>query len=140
MDTDGMLAEEEVTIPNLVQLFEQAFFKTEVDGDGDIVVHTDGPRVCVRLPEGKQLVKLFALYGLKSARLEQKHALVNRMNDDFVLVRFSIPDQHPEILMADYYLPFDRGIGSFQIISSLRRFAGVVVAAIKKCDNEDIVA
>lgn len=138
MASARLLAESEVTMSNLDELFRQAFFKTSLDKDGDLIVQSDGPRVIVTIDQQKKLVKFMAVYGLREeAALGPKLALVNRMNDEIIYVRFSVP--RDDILVADYFLLFQEGIPAFQLVSSLRLFARVVPAAIRACDQEDLV-
>ncbi len=138
MASPRLLAESEITTSNLDELFREAFFKTSLDKDGDLIVQSDGPRVIVTVDQQKKLVKFMAVYGLREeAALEPKLALVNRMNDEIIYVRFSVP--RDDILVADYFLLFQEGIPAFQLVSSLRLFARVVPAAIRACDQEDLV-
>jgi len=138
MATAEVLAESEVTTSNLDKLFKQAFFKTSLDRDGDLIVQSDGPRVIVTVDQEKKLVKFMAVYGLRqTAALEHKLALVNRMNNEIIYVRFSVPRE--DLLVADYFLLFQQGILAFQLVSSLRLFARVVPAAIRACDHQDLV-
>ena len=140
MTTAEVLGEDEVTTSNLAQIFKRAFLKTDLDEDGDLRVHTDGPRVMVTVDQDKKLLKFMAVYGVKeSARLEMKHAFVNKMNDDIIFGRFSIPEAQPDVLIADYFLPFEEGIPAFQIVSALRWFGKVVPGAISQCDDNDLV-
>lgn len=140
MATAEVLAEEEVTAANLAQIFKRAFFKTSLDKDGDLIVHTDGQRVIVTLNPDNKLIKFMAVYGLKeSARLELKHAFTNKMNHEVIFGRFSIPKSRPDSLIADYYLPFEEGIPAFQIISAIRLFARVAPYAIRACNTDDLV-
>ena len=135
-----VLAENEVTTSNLTQIFKRAFFKTSLDKDGDLIVHTDGPRVIVTLNQDNKLIKFMTIYGVKeSARLDLKHTFTNRMNDEIIVGRFSVPKTRPDMLIADYYLPFEEGIPAFQIVSALRLFARVVPGAIRACDENDLV-
>ncbi len=140
MATAEVLAEDEVTTSNLAQVFKRAFFKTSIDNDGDLIVQTDGPRVIVTLNQDNKLIKFMTIYGVKeSARLDLKHNFTNRMNDEIIVVRFSVPKTRPDMLIADYYLPFEEGIPAFQIVSALRLFARVVPAAIRSCDENDLL-
>ena len=140
MTTAEVIAENEVTTSNLAQIFKRAFFKTSLDDDGDLVVHSDGPRVIVTVNQDNKLIEFMSIYGVKeSAPLDMKYAFTNRMNDDIILGRFSIPEQRPDMLIADYYLPFEEGIPAFQIVSVLRLFARVVSSAIRQCDKNDLV-
>ena len=135
-----VLADSEVSLDTLEQLFKRAFFNTSRDSDGDLVVQGDGPRVIVLLDDEKQMVKFLAMYGLKdNAPLQLKHTLVNKMNDDVIFVRFSVPEQRSDMLVADYYLPYEGGISAFQIINAMRLFSRVVPGAIRVCDELDLV-
>lgn len=139
MATAEILAEDEVTTSNLAQMFKRAFLKTDLDKDGDLRVHTDGPRVVVTVDQDKKLLKFMAVYGVKeSARLELKHAFANKMNDEIIFVRFSVPRTRPDMLVADYFLPFEEGIPTFQIVSALRLFARAVPGAIRTCDEHEL--
>lgn len=75
----------------------------------------------------------------KSASLSQKYALANKMNDSLVMVRFSIFEDDPETLIADYHLSFENGISAFQVIATLRMFSRLVERAIRENDEDDLV-
>jgi|YNPNPStandDraft_1061719.scaffolds.fasta_scaffold09435_3 hypothetical protein len=134
------LTESEVTKENLAQLFKRAFFNTTFDSDGDLVVQTDGPRVLVTIDPERHLVKYMAIYGVTEwSPIEQKLALSNALNDKFIFARFSIPEKRDDVLIADYFLPYEGGIPAFQIISAIRLFSRVVPAAIRVCDDNNLV-
>ncbi len=140
MATAEIIAEHEFTVDKLETLFKRAFFSTSIDSDGDVVVQTDGPRVCVIIKKDKKLLKFMSIYGVKThARLEAKHALANKLNDDYIFARFSIPDSRSDVLVADYYLPFEGGIPEFQVVAVVRLFSRVVPGAIRACDTNDLV-
>lgn len=135
-----MLTEQDITTANLDEMFKRAFFKTSLDNDGDLVVHTDGPRVIVTINESNKLLKFMSIYGIKeSAPLEAAHAFVNKMNDEIIFARFSVPESRKDVLIADYYIPFEEGLPAFQLVSAMRLFARVVPSAIRACDDDDIV-
>lgn len=140
MTTTEILVENEVTIFNLAQIFKRAYLKTDIDEDGDLVVHTDGLRVIVTIDQDRTLLKYLVLYGIKEAGdLKLKYEFVNKMNDRFILGRFSIPETQPAVLIIDYFLPFDEGISAFQIVSALRHLTKLIPDAIASCDEYDLV-
>jgi hypothetical protein len=47
----GYLAEEDVSIESLQEIFQGAFFETEIDSDGDLVVKDDGKHCFVKVME-----------------------------------------------------------------------------------------
>ncbi len=134
-----VLEESEVTIPRLTQIFKSAFFKATVDGDGDLMVQTAGPKVWVKIEEKRKLLSFTSLYGLKESAAEKlKLDLVNKMNDQVILARFSVA--RPDLLLADYFLPYEEGILPFQIVSAVRLFGQIVPGAIRASDEHGVMA
>lgn len=134
------IVESEVTPENIRELFSRAFYNTDLDDDGDVVVNAEPISVFISINRNNRLLKYSTYYKVdETAPLESKLAFVNKMNDDVVLCRFSIPEDHEDTLVADYFLPFGESISSFQIVSALRLFALVVVNAISDCDDDDLV-
>ena len=132
-----VLAEDQVSIESLQQLFKRAFFKASIDEDGDLVVQGEGPRVFVMLLADNKLIKFMCMYGLREdAPMADKLALVNRMNDDVILGRFCVPVERPDLLMADYYLGYEEGVSAYQVINAMRMFGRVVQGAIRLCDAD----
>ena len=133
------LEEDEVSIERLQELFDAAYMDCGLDDDGDLRIATDaGPRVFVSLHEGAKMVRMMALYRLRDDVLEdEKFRLVNRMNDDMILVRFSVSDG--EMLVADYYLPYTRGVSAFQIINTVKLMGRIVVSALRQHDVDNYV-
>lgn len=139
MTTAEMIAEKDVTPENLAALFKRAFFEVSRDDDGDVVVQTDGPLIFVRVRDNK-LIKYMAVYKLKAnTPLERKHAFVNRLNDEVILCRFSVPQQNSDLMIADYYMPFGESVPAFQIVSALRSFSRVVLHALGSYDDDNLV-
>lgn len=133
-----VLAETEVTTPNLAQMFKRAFFSTSIDSDGDLIVQSDGLRIIVRIDGEKKLVVFTVMLRVNESATEiSKLTLVSQMNNKVVLARFAIP--RPDLMIADCTLPFEEGIPTFQIVATLRLFARVVVNAIRICDEHGIV-
>ena len=139
-DAPEIIAEDIVTPDTIRNIFRRAFFSTTLDDDGDVRVETDDPVVFVSINVNNKLLKFTTVYGFKeTASLESKLAFVNKMNEDVIFCRFSVPEDTSTLLVADYYLPFGEGIPAFQIVSALRLFARVVSRAIYDCDDNDIV-
>ena len=139
-ETTEYIVESEVTPENIRDLFSRAFYNTDLDDDGDVVVNAEPISVFISINRNNRLLKYSTYYRVdETAPLESKLAFVNKMNDDVVLCRFSIPEDHEDTLVADYFLPFGESIFSFQIVSTLRLFALVVVNAISDCDDDNLV-
>lgn len=138
--TAEYIVESEVTPENIRELFSRAFYSTDLDDDGDVHVNVEPISVFISIDKDTRLLRYSAYYGFhETASLESKLAFVNKMNDDVIFCRFSIPENREDKLVADYYLPFGESISSFQIVSAIRLFALVVVKAIHDYDDDDLV-
>ena len=139
-ETPEYIVESEVTPENIRQLFARAFYSVHLDEDDDIVVNAEPISVYISINKDNKLLKYTAPFRVDAgAPLTQKHALVNKMNDDVILCRFSIPEDHEDMMLADYFLSFGESIPSFQIVSTIRLFASVVSNAIGDCDDDDLI-
>jgi hypothetical protein len=139
MAQSGFLEEGNITIPMLCDVFRRAFYRTSLDDDGDIRVQTNGPLILVSIDTNKHLIKFMTIYGLKAGPLQSKIAFANRMNAAFILARFFIPSQNEELIIADYFIPFDAGLAEFSIISSVRMFEKIVISGISNYDTDNLV-
>jgi hypothetical protein len=111
-----------------------------IDEDGDLKVQVDDLRVILSIHDGQKLLKMMAIFGVnESSPLELKHAFVNKMNDVYILTRFSIPEQRSDVLLADYFMPYEGGISTHQLVSTTRTFARIARSAIRDCDEHDLV-
>ncbi len=135
-----IIPEESVTLQRLARVFQQAFYRFELDEDRYLVVETDGPSVLLTINQDLQLLKFQSLHRFKPyAPPDRKLALVNRLNDSVLFARFALPEGEENILVADYYLPFIQGAPTYQIVHTLRLFAKIVPVAIQCCDEEDLL-
>ena len=133
-----LIEEQDLCIARIEGLFQAAFLKTRTDDDGDLVIYSDGATTLISLDERNHLVRMSALYGIKQEASEaQINALVNRLNDSVVMVRFASPKT--DVLMADYYLMYEERIPAYQIVASMRLFARIIPAALQRSDPDDII-
>lgn len=144
MTTIDVLAEDEVTLPNLALFCKHAFLKASTTDDGmSLRVETEGVRVFISVAKETKHLRYMAVYLLKQPPQEDlQNSLVNELNCNFILARFYIrrtSDLPRSMLMADYFLPFEDGIPTFQIISALRRFSRLVPEAIAATDKHSLV-
>ena len=63
---------------------------------------------------------------------------INKMNDGVIFCRFSVPEEAPDILTADYYLPFGEGVPAFLVVWALRLFARVDPARDPRSDDDHV--
>lgn len=134
-----IIPQSEVTVDRLARLLEQSFYPFERLEEERLAVETDGPTVQISLNEEHHLLKFLAVYRFRpEAPEERKLPFVNRVNN-VILVRFVVPEEAPEVVVADCYLPYHQGIPAHQVIHTLRLFSRIVPAAIGQCDEDDLV-
>ena len=133
------LTEGEVSATKLQQIFNAAYVKAELDDDGDLRITTDaGPKAIVTVDADRRILRFMSLYRLREdAPEEETHAFVNKMNDDVILVRFSVTRRH--VLMADYYLSYEEGVLPYKVVKTLKMFGRVALGAIRQHDTRDLV-
>lgn len=134
------LNESEVTVNRLDSLFKSAFFSCSVDSDGDLKVEDSGILIFIRIDPERKVITYNSLWRLKPGGLgsnEKKIAFANQLNNDYRLVRFSVPK--PEALWCDYQLLYEGGINPFQIINSCRVFSRVCKAILED-DTDNLIA
>jgi hypothetical protein len=141
MSNTEILAETEVNKENIAELLKRAFIKASFDKDGDLVGQPDGgPRVLIQVESGAKLLKFTCYFGVKDTfSLAEKHAFVNKINDQIVMVRFSISERRPDALVTEYFLPFEEGVSAYQVVNVLRMFGRIVTTAIRQYDENNMV-
>jgi hypothetical protein len=134
-----LIAEENVTPPTILQLFEDAFMKVELDDDNDVRVTTElGTVILIKVHQDKKMLKYLGLFGFrKTANTSDKLTLVNTLNSKVILSRFSMPKE--DILLSEYFLPYEEGIPSYQVINGFRLFERVTLGAIREFDTANLV-
>jgi hypothetical protein len=135
-----IVAAADVTIESLQELLSSSYVTNEIDAEGRILATTDsGLKVFLTLNESNKLIKFALGFRIKEdASEEQKLNLANRINDKIILVRYAVPA--PEVLVADYFLPYGQGIIPLQIVNSLKLLDKVCLAGIREHDTDSIVA
>jgi hypothetical protein len=128
MQTAEVLTEDELTPSNLKKFFESIYLKASLNDHGYLLVQADGELpVGITLDHHRKLLKFLVAYDNGHGQLALEH--VNRMNDSYILARFSVSEPGDSIFV-DYHLPYEGGITPYQLLSVLRIFAKVGPAAI----------
>ena len=135
----GSLTAAEITVTAMQNIFDKLGYKSSYDDDGHLFIESDIASVNILIePEG-QWLRFVSGIGLNEfADAELKLALVNRLNDEVQLVRFFIPN--PVTLRADYTLTYDAGLSVERIVSTLERFAEIVLAVFAGCEELQQIA
>jgi len=127
-------------ISNLAEVLQRESIDAAIDDDGDLVATVEGTKMLVYVSEGAELLAYMALFRITNAvSLERKYEFVNRLNNEYLLSRFSIREQDPTLLLAEYYFPYEGGLTPAQIVNSMRQFAEATQYILEVCDVDDWV-
>lgn len=134
-----IITPDDMSIEKIYGIFQAAYMKPELDSDGDVRVKgPSGIRQIISVETEKQLLKFMSIFGLKENRnREEKLELVNRLNENVVFSRFSMPQD--DVLLADYFIAYEEGVMPLQIMNSLQWFDKVTIGAIRAYDESDLV-
>ena len=109
-----------------------------MDGGGNLVVTL--PEVKVFVLPGKDSVRLMASYDFAPRATRQERLdLANRINDDYIMARASLPEARPGTLAVDYYVMLGAGMSRASLVAITRRFGEVVVEAIGVLDTDRLI-
>ncbi len=136
---ENFLNEDKVTPTHLLQLFKNAMMKASLDEENDIRVTTvPGSLFLIQVLSEQKMLKYVGMFGFKKrANTSEKLVLLNQLNSDVILSRFSMPRE--EVLLSEYFLPYEEGISSYQVINCLRLFERVTTGAIRQFDSSDLL-
>ena len=114
MQTAKVLTEDELTPSNLKKFFESIYLKASLNDHGYLLVQADGElSVGITLDQHRKLLKFLMAYDNGHGELTLEH--VNRMNDSYILTRFSV-SQPGDSIFIDYHLPYEGGITPYQLL------------------------
>jgi hypothetical protein len=138
---ENFLNEDKVTPTHLLQLFKNALMKASLDEENDIRVTTmPGSLFLIQVLSEQKMLKYVGMFGFKDneqANTSEKLALLNQLNSGIILSRFSMPRE--DVLLSEYFLPYEEGISSYQVVNCLRLFERVTTGAIRQFDTSNLV-
>lgn len=116
-----LIQDNEVNIDRLESIFNSEYYNTERDKDGNLIVLAEGAHVYVRIDSDRKFIGFSAFWVLKERAKEiDKLRFANQLNSSYVFLRYFVPA--PNLLRADYDLPFEGGIMPHFIVRMLRLF------------------
>ncbi len=132
------IAEKDMDAHRVMAVFRKAFFKAELNDDGRVRVEDGNMKVYVQVSAERQMLIYVATFRFKEAASRPAMLeLVNRMNDNNIFVRAAVTQDN--ILWFDYFLPYEQGIPSHQVMTAFKWFSKAVTGALQKHDSDDIV-
>ena len=135
----GVIVAEEISTSTLHGIFEKVGYTCTFDRDGDLLVESTTAFTNVLVDPDHQHLRFVSGFSLNEfADEDLKLSIANRLNDEFVLVRFYIAD--PTTLLADYTIPYDGGLSALRIVELFDRFAEIVIAAFAGTEDLRLIA
>jgi hypothetical protein len=133
-----LITPESATIEQIRDIYESALLDVTLDAENGFVVIDDEIVARAKLSDSKERLQLIAFYKVREdADRIDRLELVNRINDQFVLIRAAIGDE--DELWIDYGVVLKGGATKKQIAHATRMFLKVAEMAVKDCDDEGIV-
>ncbi len=134
----GFLNADAITVAAMQSIFDKLGYKSSYD-DGHLLVESDTAYANILVePKGHCLRFVSGLELNEFADENLKLVLVNRLNEEVQLVRFFITD--PGTLRADYTLNYDAGLTVERIVTTLERFAEIVLSVFTGCEELNQIA
>ncbi len=135
---DHVLHPEDITLQTILQLLDDALFEVELDEENQSILLREEILARVRLSDNNDRLLLICYYKMQedAERLDRLE-LVNRINDQYVLVRAAIGDE--DELWLDYAIVLKGGVTRKQVAQAVRMFLKIAEVAVKDCDEDNIV-
>ena len=133
-----LISPETVTLEAIRGVYDAALLDVELDEENGFVVIDDEIVARAKLSDSKERLQLIACYKVRedAARVDRLE-LVNRINDQYVIVRAAMSDD--DELWVDYAIVLKGGTTAKQIAHATRMFLKVAEMAVKDCDEDGIV-
>ena len=124
---DDLITSDNVSAELVKSVFDAAFMEASIDSDGDVLVK-DAVRVFVRVPEKKDRLRMFCLFGFKSnsSQLAQLQC-VNLINAEYLIVSASVQNGK---LIFRYDLLLGGGLTKKALVMAVKRFAMIPQEAV----------
>lgn len=115
-------------------MLEAALIDFSVDSDGDFLVNESIRCVVIPNREHRDRISLMAQYGFEDGVSEEDRlTCVNRINQEYILVRASVTDRSSLRFRYDIYLP--GGMTPKNIVMTLKRFCSVCKSAVSEYEK-----
>lgn len=135
---DGMhelITRDNVSIDFLRQLFDEAYYETSIDTDGDLIV-MGTIKHYLRVPDSKRYVRIFSVFRLnEDVDPITRNCYANRVNLELNVVRAYVNDS---IFGFDFYVWLEGGVTRKNLILSFKTFSEFVREALHK-DKDNVI-
>ena len=133
-----LVTPDNVSVEMLRDLYEAAYMDVSLDEESGLLRLREELAARVQLSESKERLLVLAVYGIKddTQRIDRLE-LVNRINENYVLIRAGIDDDGD--LWFDYCILLKGGLTNKAIVQATRAFLMLVPKAVNECDEDGIV-
>lgn len=129
---------ENVSLELIRDVYDAAMMEVTLDEEKRFIRIKEDVVARCTLSESKERIQLIAYYGIKDeAQRIDRLELVNRINEQYVLIRAGIDDDGD--LWFDYCLVLKGGVSKKHIVQATRVFLMLVPKAVSECDEDGIV-
>ncbi len=133
-----LVTPDNVSVEMLRDLYEAAYMDVTLDEEHGVLRLREELAARAHLSESKERIQLLAVYGVKEeAQRIERLELVNRINENYVLIRAGIDDDGD--LWFDYCILVKGGLTKKAIVQATRAFLMLVPKAVNECDEDGIV-
>lgn len=132
--TEQLITSDEVSIELLKKLFEDAYFETSIDKDGDLMIK-GRYRCYVELPDSRRFIRFYAIF--KPSDQASHSALINyanRINMELIVLRMYATEKS---IGFDQYVWLEGGVTKKNVVMAFKIFNDLVQDAINR-DKEDL--
>lgn len=133
-----LVTPDNVTIELVRDVYEAAYMEVTLDEEKKQLRIREEVLARAFLSESKERLQLVAYYGVKDdAQRIDRLELVNRINENYVLIRAGIDEDGD--LWFDYTILLKGGVTKKAIVQATRVFLMLVPRAVNECDEDGIV-
>ena len=133
-----LVTPDNVSVEMLRDLYDAAYMDVTLDEEHGVLRIREELAARAHLSESKERIQLLAVYGVKEeAQRIERLELVNRINENYVLIRAGIDDDGD--LWFDYCILVKGGLTKKAIVQATRAFLMLVPKAVNECDEDGIV-
>ena len=133
-----LVTPDNVSVEMLRDLYDAAYMDVTLDEEHGVLRIREELADRAHLSESKERIQLLAVYGVKEeAQRIERLELVNRINENYVLIRAGIDDDGD--LWFDYCILVKGGLTKKAIVQATRAFLMLVPKAVNECDEDGIV-
>jgi hypothetical protein len=125
-----LIGDSEFSLHGVVRVLEDAYMDVDKSDAGHLAVEVGGSRVLVFYEDEKKMMTLVSMWKIKPNSQQAQLELVNQLNSDLILVRFTAK-LDSNILWCDQQILIKGGVSSRWLVHSLKKFGEVCAGAVK---------